>query len=105
VFYLIVTAEDNAMLSTSNNDYHYNEREKKVLELYKNGKNTRDIAKEQRLSLEDISIILKKHGVNHGIAMIDDDDDNKKSHSNNEKATQATSYSLEERSPYKWQSN
>ena len=39
------------------------------------------------MSLRDISIILKKHGVNHGIAMIDDDDDNKKSHSNN--ATQA----------------
>jgi hypothetical protein len=38
----------------------------------------------------DISIILKKHGVNHGLASIDDDgDNNKKSHSNNEKATQA----------------
>jgi hypothetical protein len=39
--------------------------------------------------LRDISIILKKHEVNHGIAMIDDHDDNKESHSNNEKATQA----------------
>jgi hypothetical protein len=39
------------------------------------------------MSLRDISIILKKHGVNHGVAMINDD--NKKSHSNNEKATQA----------------
>jgi DNA-binding CsgD family transcriptional regulator len=64
------------------------EREEKVLELYNNqGKTTRDIAKEQRLSLRDISHILKKHGVNHGITSIDDD--NKKSHSNNEKATQA----------------
>ena len=66
------------------------ERERKVLELYNNqGKTTREIAKDQRLSLRDISIILKKHGVNHGITLIDDDDNNKKSHSNNEKATQA----------------
>jgi hypothetical protein len=41
------------------------------------------------MSLRDISTILKKHGVNHGIAMIDDDNNNKKSHSNNVKATQA----------------
>ena len=40
------------------------------------------------MSLRDLSTILKKHMVNHGLAMIDDDD-NKKSHSNNEKATQA----------------
>jgi hypothetical protein len=43
----------------------------------------------KRLSLRDISVILKKHGVNHGITSIDDDGDNKKSHSHNEKATQA----------------
>ena len=49
------------------------ERERKVLELYNQGKTTRDIANEQRLSLRDISHILKKHGVNHGIATIDDD--------------------------------
>ncbi|MBV9179386.1 MAG: hypothetical protein JO297_20340 [Nitrososphaeraceae archaeon] len=56
------------------------QRESKVLELYNNqGKTTREIAKEQRLSLRDISLILKKHGVNHGIATIDDD--NKKCHS------------------------
>ena len=65
------------------------EREEKVIELYKEGKTTRDIAKEQRLSLRDISHIQKKHGVNHGIASIDDDNNNKKSHSNNEKATRA----------------
>ena len=64
------------------------ERESKVLELYNEGKTTREIAKEQRLSLRDISHILKKHGVNHGIAIVDNDD-NKKSHSNNEKATHA----------------
>ena len=75
------------MLSTNNNDYHHIGRERKVIELYKQGKSTRDIAKEIRMSLRGISTILKKHGLNHGIAMIDDDDDNKKSHSNN--ATQA----------------
>jgi DNA-binding NarL/FixJ family response regulator len=68
----------------------YTERERQVLKLYDQGKTTLDIAKEQRLSLRDISLILKKHGVNHGITSIDgDDDDNKKSHSNTEKATQA----------------
>ena len=78
------------MLSINNNDYDYTERERKVIELYNRGKSTRDLAKELRMSLRDISIILKKHGVNHGIAMIDNiDDDNKKSHFNNEKATQA----------------
>jgi DNA-binding NarL/FixJ family response regulator len=80
------------------------EREEKVLELYKEGKTTRDIAKEQRLSLRDISHILKKHGVNHGITSIDDDN-SKKTHSNNEKATRLTSNSLKEKSPYRWQLN
>jgi transcriptional regulator len=65
---------------------NYIDRERKVLELYNEGKTTREIAKEQRLSLRDISLILKKHRVNHGIAMIDDDDNKK---SSNEKATQA----------------
>src|SRR5690349_6208656 len=78
------------MPSINNNDYDYTEREKKVVELYDQGKSTRDIAKELRMSLRDSSIILKKHRVNHGIASIDDDgDNNKKSHSNNETATQA----------------
>ncbi|MBV9176520.1 MAG: hypothetical protein JO297_05735 [Nitrososphaeraceae archaeon] len=44
-------------MSTDNNT----ERENKVLELYNNqGKTTREIAKKQRLSLRDISHILKK---------------------------------------------
>ncbi|MBV9668211.1 MAG: hypothetical protein JO327_08790 [Nitrososphaeraceae archaeon] len=44
-------------MSTDNNT----ERENKVLELYDNqGKTTREIAKKQRLSLRDISHILKK---------------------------------------------
>jgi hypothetical protein len=69
-------------LSCDNNT----ETERKVLELYNNqGKTTRDIAKEQSLSLRDISHILKKHGVNHGIATEEDN----KSANNNEKATQA----------------
>jgi hypothetical protein len=68
------------MLSTSNNDYHYNEREKKVLQLYKNGKNTHDIAKEQGMSLRDISIILRNSQLSHGIAMTkDNENDNNKS--------------------------
>ena len=76
------------MLSFNNNNaYDHIGRERQVIELYNQGKSTRDIAKELRMSLRDISIILKKHGVNHGLAMIGDvDDNNKKSHSNNEKA-------------------
>jgi DNA-binding CsgD family transcriptional regulator len=76
-------------LSTDNNyssSSIYTEREREVLELYNEGKNTRDIAKIQRMSLRDISFILKKHGVNHGIGIIKDN--NNQSHSS-EKATQA----------------
>jgi DNA-binding CsgD family transcriptional regulator len=47
VFYLKVTA----VLSTNNNDYDHIGREKHVIELYKQGKNTLDIAKELRMSL------------------------------------------------------
>ncbi|MBV9178580.1 MAG: hypothetical protein JO327_14060 [Nitrososphaeraceae archaeon] len=61
------------------------ERENNVLELYNKGKINREIAKEQRLSLRYIGLILKNHGVNHGIASIE-----QKSHSNNEKTTQAS---------------
>jgi DNA-binding NarL/FixJ family response regulator len=45
----MVTAEDKNMSSTNINNY--NDRERKVLELYDDGKNTRDIAKELRMSL------------------------------------------------------
>jgi hypothetical protein len=38
------------------------------------------------MPLRDVCYILKKEGLNHGIAI---DDDNKKSHSNNEKSTHA----------------
>src|SRR5437588_12973759 len=70
---------------SSNNDYDYTERENKVLELYDSGKSTRDIAKILRMSLRDISFILKNGEVNHGIA-ITATDNNK---SSNGKATQA----------------
>src|SRR6188472_4552409 len=79
------------MLSTNNNDHDHAEREKNVLELYKNGKNTRDIAKEQRMSLRDISIILKKNQVSHGIVITKDNgnSDNNNNKSPNQKSTQA----------------
>ena len=67
--FIIVTLQ----LSDDNNT----ETERKVLELYNQGKTTREIAKEQRLSLRDIGYILKKNRVNHGIAMIDDDNNKK----------------------------
>ena len=50
MFYLTVTAEGIKMLSTNNNDYDHIERERQVLDLYKQGKSTRDIAKELRAS-------------------------------------------------------
>ena len=88
MYYLIATTEDKHMLSINNNDYDYTEREKKVLELYDQGKSTRDIAKELRMSLRDISIILRKNQASHGIAIMDNENDNSKK-SPNEKATQA----------------
>jgi len=55
---------------SSNDGYQSNQIE--VLELYNQGKSTRDIAKILRMSLRDISLILKNGGVNHGIAIIKD---------------------------------
>jgi DNA-binding NarL/FixJ family response regulator len=56
------------MLSTDNNNENdHLGREKQLIELYKQGKSTRDIAKELRMSLRDISTILKKNQVSHGI--------------------------------------
>ena len=69
------------MLSTNNNHYDYNERERQVIELYNRGKNTRYIAKELRMSLRDINIILRKKQVNHGIVTINNGNGN----SNNSK--------------------
>jgi DNA-binding NarL/FixJ family response regulator len=66
VFYLTVTAEDKYMLSTNSiNDYDSIRRERQVIELYKQGKSTRYIAKELRMFLRDISIVLRKNHVNH----------------------------------------
>jgi DNA-binding CsgD family transcriptional regulator len=59
------------MLSTNNNnDYDHIERERQVIELYNQGKSTRDIAKELRMSLRDISIILRNNQLSHGIVII-----------------------------------
>jgi hypothetical protein len=79
-----------------NNSYDYIERERRVLELYKQGKSTRYIAKELRMSLRDISAILRRNQVSHGIGIMDNDINNNNSNNNNnnnkssnEKATQA----------------
>ena len=89
-------------MSNNNNTNDYSERERHVLELYDQGKNTREIAKELRMSLRDIGFILKKGQVNHGIATIMDDGNNSNSNSNkpaNEKATQAYKLFTERKKP------
>ena len=48
------------MSNNNNNTTDHNQREGRVLELYDQSKNTREIAKELRMSLRDISFILKK---------------------------------------------
>src|SRR5437764_7473905 len=80
------------MLSTNNTDCDYTKRDKNVLDLYKQGKTTRDIAKELRMSLRDISIILRKNQASHGIAMmnnVNSDNNNNNNKSPNQIATQA----------------
>jgi hypothetical protein len=103
VLFLIVTAGGIKMLSTNNNDNDHNQREGRILELYDQGKNTHEIAKILRMSLRDISFILKKGQVNHGItAAIMDNGNNKSNSSNkspNEKATQAYKLFSEGRKP------
>lgn len=70
-------------------DNCYSEREKLVIDLYINqNKSIREIAKTAKMSFRDIGFILKKHGLNHGIAMTEDDYKNKNK-SSSEKATQA----------------
>ena len=76
-------------MSSDNNNSVYTEREIQVIDLYKQGKSTREIATTLRMSLRDIGLILKMEGLSHGLAMTEDDNNNKKSHPNNEKATQA----------------
>ena len=76
------------MSNNNNSTNDHNDRERHVLELYDQGKNTREIAKELRMSPRDIGFILKKGQLNHGIVTIDDVNN----HNNkpaNEKSTQA----------------
>ena len=50
----MVTAEDKHMLSINNNDYDYIGREEQVIELYNQGKSTRDIVKESGCPSRDL---------------------------------------------------
>jgi DNA-binding CsgD family transcriptional regulator len=91
-------------MSNNNNTNDFNEREGRVLELYDQGKSTREIAKELRMSLRDIGFILKKGQVNHGIATIMDNGNNSSNSNNNnklpnEKDTQAYKLFSEGRKP------
>jgi hypothetical protein len=90
-------------MSNNTNTNDCNEREGRVLEIYDQGKSTREIAKELRMSLRDIGFILKKGQVNHGItATIMDNGNNNSNSSNkspNEKATQAYKLLSEGRKP------
>jgi DNA invertase Pin-like site-specific DNA recombinase len=93
------------MLSINNNDYDYIERERIVLDLYNQGRTTRDIAKELRMSLRDISIILRKNHVSHGIVITDNGNGNNTNETNNnkspnEKATQAYRLFSEGKKPF-----
>ncbi|HEY6884246.1 MAG TPA: hypothetical protein VI278_09440 [Nitrososphaeraceae archaeon] len=80
------------MLSTNNNDYDHIGREKHVIELYKQGKSTRDIAKELWMSLRDISAILRNNQVNHVIT--DNSNDNTNSINNKSHNEKSTPYKL-----------
>ena len=71
-------------------DNFYSEREKVVIDLYKNqNKSIRDIAKTAKMSFHDIGYILRKEGLSHGITTIEDNDNNNNKKSSNEKATLA----------------
>ena len=76
------------MLSINSNDYDHIGREGRVIELYRQCKSTRDIAKELRMSLRDISIILKKSQVSHGIVTTtkDNGNDNNNNETNDNKS-------------------
>jgi hypothetical protein len=113
----VTKAITNCVLSNSNckihnmlsinNGYDYSEREKTVLELYKQGKGTRDIAKEQRMSLRDISIVLRKNQASHSIAITKDNGNGNNNCSNdinikspNQIATQAYKLFSEGKKPF-----
>ena len=88
-------------MSNNNNTNDYRERERHVLELYDQGKNTREIAKELRMSLRDIGFILKKGQVNHGITatMMDNANNSNNNKPANEKASQAYKLFSEGKTP------
>src|SRR6478672_10030642 len=88
-------------MSNNNNTNDYNGREGRVLELYDQGKNTREIAKDLRMSLRDISYILKKGQMNHGIVTIMDNGSNSNNNNkpSNEKSTQAYKLFTEGKKP------
>src|SRR6188472_1152852 len=87
-------------LSSTTNINSYNDRERKVLELYDDGKNTRDIAKELRMSLRDISVILRKNQVSHGVVITKDNENDNNNKSPNEKATHAYRLFSEGKKPF-----
>jgi hypothetical protein len=93
MFYLILTA----VLSTNNNDYDHIGREKQVIELYKQRKSIRDIAKELRMFIRDISILLKKNQVSHGIVITKykRNDNNNNEPDNNKSPSQETTHACE----------
>jgi DNA-directed RNA polymerase specialized sigma subunit len=88
------------MLNTNSNDYDHIGREMHVIEQYKQGRNTRDIAKELRMSLRDISSILRDNQVSHGIVITDNSHDNTNNNkSPDEKATKAYNLYDERKNP------
>jgi hypothetical protein len=64
-------------------------KERIVLDLYNQGRTTRDIAKELRMSLRDISIILRDNQVSHGIVITKDN-----GNGNNNKSPSQKAYEL-----------
>ncbi|MBV9175839.1 MAG: hypothetical protein JO297_02230 [Nitrososphaeraceae archaeon] len=91
------------MLSTNNNDYDHIRREAQIIKLYKQGKNTPDIAKELRMSLRDISAILRDNQVSRGIVITDNSNNNTYSTNNkspSQKATQAYNLFSEGKKPF-----
>ena len=74
-------------MSNNTNTNDFNEREGRVLERYDQGKSTREIAKELRMSLRDIGFILKRNQASHGIIITDNG--NNSNRSANERATLA----------------
>src|SRR6476620_1423205 len=86
-------------MSNNNSINDYNEREGRVLELYDQGKNTREIAKELRMSPRDIGFILKKGQMNNVIVTMMDDDGNNSNKPLKEKATKAYKLFSEGKTP------